>query len=152
MRIKVLLALGLLLVAGCGDRLPPASGPANVVVARESAAGGLVQTVYVSSDEVRYGERLRIESRITNRGPMPAMAVSRTCGLDIETPMQLELLDTVRCAAYSERAALAPGDSRVQVEERIVASPPGRYLVRVRHLLDPRQAAIFTITVRPAAP
>jgi hypothetical protein len=143
-------AIAVLAFAGCGERLSPPSQAAEVLAARDEAAGGIVQTVLLSADQVRKGDRLRIESRITNEGPMPAMVLSRVCTLDLETPMHMELLsDEVRCLAYSMRGALAPGESRIEVEERLITADPGVYLMRVRHLLDPRHAAIFRITVLP---
>jgi hypothetical protein len=60
---------------------------------------------------------------------------SRICGLDVRT--DLELVAGVMCAGYSQGGVLRAGASRREEVRYTVASPPGRYTLRIRHALDP---------------
>jgi hypothetical protein len=53
------------------------------------------------------------------------------------------------CAAYSATRTLAPGDSIVQQDRRVVAASSGAYTVRVRHVVPPSGLYVdVPITVR----
>jgi hypothetical protein len=113
---------------------------------RYDGPGGLVQTIHIADTQPATGETLRIESVITNEGAQTRAVTSRICGLDLDTGLRFE--EGIRCMGYSAGGTLAPGHSRVTVEEAVIASRAGTYSVRLRHLLDPEQWVSFQITVR----
>ncbi|HYR11614.1 MAG TPA: hypothetical protein VEQ60_27775 [Longimicrobium sp.] len=113
---------------------------------RYDGPAGLVQTIRIADTHPATGETLRIESVITNEGAGPVAVTSSICGLHLETG--LRFVPAIRCAGYSMGGTLSPGGSRVEVEEAVIASGPGTYSVRLRHLLDPEQWVSFQITVR----
>jgi hypothetical protein len=113
---------------------------------RHDGPSGLVQTIRIADTHPATGETLRIESVITNEGTGARPVTSRICGMDLDTGLRFE--PDVRCAGYSMGGTLAPGDSRIGVEQGVIASRPGTYSVRLRHLLDPEQWVSFQITVR----
>jgi hypothetical protein len=133
-------------LSACRRTVHELDADAQPVTQRHDGAAGLVQTIHIADTEPATGETLRIESIITNEGAAPMAVTSRICGLDLETGLRFE--HGVRCAGHSMGGTLAPGASRVTVDEAVVTSRPGTYSVRLRHLLDPEQWVSFQITVR----
>ncbi|HUH12471.1 MAG TPA: hypothetical protein VMK65_05155 [Longimicrobiales bacterium] len=121
-----------LLAAACGG--DPAGPDASMERVQLTPAEGLEQIVTVAATEITRGDTLEVRSVVRalgSAGPLEA----RICGLDLRG---LELDDPFgRCAGYSMRAELAPGDSLVQVDRAVVASGVGSYTLRVRHLVEP---------------
>jgi hypothetical protein len=138
------LALAAMLGA-CRGLVGASDVPSQPLIQRYDASAGLVQTLRIADTQPAHGETLRIESVITNEGAAPTAVTSRTCGLDLQTTLRLD--HGVRCAGYSEGGVLAPGGTRMVVEEAVITSRPGTYSVRLRHLLDPEQWVSFQITV-----
>jgi hypothetical protein len=133
-------------LSACGRTVNEPQADPKPLTQRYDGPAGLVQTIRIADTHPTTGETLRIESVITNEGAGPRVVNSRICGLDLDTGLRFE--PGVRCAGYSMGGMLAPGDSRVEVEEAVIASRPGTYSVRLRHLLDPEQWVGFQITVR----
>jgi hypothetical protein len=130
-RLPYATAVALFLGLACDPRQPVA--PAG---ARQVTVQGLEQTVQLFPAEPAQGEELHILSVVVNRKSDSAAVQSRICGLD--TKGDLELTGArFMCAGYSIDAALAPGDSVTGNDFRVVASAPGQYTLRVRHLLTP---------------
>lgn len=100
------------------------------------AARGLEQVVRLDPAEPTQGQEVHIVSVVTNRATDSVAAVSRICGLDLAGDVTL-VMNYMRCAGYSQSIRLAPGDSVTGTDMRVVGSPPGRYTLRVRQLLDP---------------
>ena len=127
---------------GCNPREPVA--PAG---ARSVTVQGLEQTVRLFPAEPTQGDELHIVSVVVNRKPDSAAVVSRICGLD--TKGDLELTGSrFMCAGYSMNTVLAPGDSVTGNAFRTIASGPGRYTLRVRHLLVPDAWVEVSVVVR----
>ncbi len=102
----------------------------------QATVRGLQQTVRLFPAQPAQGEQLLVVSVVVNHKPDSVAFTSRICGLD--TKGSLELTGSLlMCAAYSMSARLAPGDSVTGFDARVVTSPPGRYTLRVRHLLVP---------------
>jgi hypothetical protein len=97
---------------------------------------GLEQTVQLIPAEPQSGQDVNIQSVVRNRSSDLVTVASRVCGLDVAGNLAL-VINGVRCAGYSQSAALAPGDSVTGSDLRVVSAPPGRYIVRVRQLVDP---------------
>jgi hypothetical protein len=133
-------------LSACGRTVNEPQAAPEPLTQRYHGPAGLVQTIRIADTHPTTGETLRIESVITNAGAGPIAVTSLICGLQLETELRFE--PTARCAGYSMGGMLAPGDSRVEVEEAVIASRPGTYSVRLRHLLDPEQWVSFQITVR----
>jgi hypothetical protein len=92
-------------------------------------------------------EILTIESVVINRGTQPAELTSRICGLDTKGDLALTG-SLMMCAGYSMQGTLPPGDSLTGFDARVVASAPGHYTLRVRHLLDPERWVVIPVDVR----
>jgi len=118
------------------------TGPKVVVTPQ-----GLEQTVRLSPAEPAPGDTLNIESIVVNGTAAPVDVVSRICGMDLETTLKLTYAN-LACAGYSMQGALAPGDSLLGFAGGVVASAPGQYTLRVRHLLDPDVWVDVPVTVR----
>jgi hypothetical protein len=69
------------------------------------------------------------------------------CELDIDGELKTEA-PFILCVAYSIRTTLAPGQESVGHLQRRIASGPGRYTIRVRHLVDPDVWVPAELTVR----
>ena len=124
-----------------------AGDPAAPDGARQTTVQGLEQTVQLFPAEPSQGEQLRIVSVVVNRNAASAEIVSRICGLD--TGGNLALTSSgFMCAGYSMDAELAPGDAVTGNDVRVVASAPGRYTLRVRHLLVPDAWVEVPVVVR----
>ncbi|MGZ8378973.1 MAG: hypothetical protein ACXW0Z_17220 [Gemmatirosa sp.] len=104
----------------------------------ERTSDGLQQRVVITPARPATGDTIGIRSVLVNRGTAPVRVEHVVCGLDYETGRdQLLANPFVHCAAYSITSTLAPGDSVVQHDRRVVAAPAGSYTVRVRHVVPP---------------
>jgi len=121
-------------------------GPAGL----RSSTGGvgtLQQVIRLAPDSPTPNQVLTIESLIINRGAQPVEFTSRICGLDTKGDLVLTG-SLLMCAAYSMRGTLPPGDSLSGFDARVVASSPGQYTLRVRHLIDPERWVEVPVEVR----
>ena len=142
---KTWMVMALALVpAGCGEGpAGPTDGAERVQV---HLPAGVEQAVTLSETTVRTGDTLWVRSVVRARGDSAVALWARICGLDLEG---LELHDPFgRCAAYSMQTQLAPGDSLVQVDQRLVTSAPGDYTLRVRHVVQPDTWVELPVRVR----
>lgn len=112
----------------------------------------LVHRLRITPAEPSPGDTLEIVSSVINAGVAPAEIGSVICGLDLVTLLDLEPVVPQCDAVGPVRLTLAPGDSArigpIPVSGGIVRSPPGGYLVRARHLLEPELWTEFEIQVR----
>ncbi|HWV57290.1 MAG TPA: hypothetical protein VNZ57_07445 [Longimicrobiales bacterium] len=144
------LAFAALTLASCeaGHPLEPYyDAELGQFVVHSEAPNALVQTIRLSHAEPAVGDTLVIVSTVVNRGDDAIDVTARICGLDMRTELELED-HAPRCMAYSEQRLLAPGDSIWASDGGIVASRPGRYTLRIRHLLDPQSSVEIRIRVR----
>lgn len=125
----------------CTTKYEPLTGPRVVTPL------GLEQTVRLSPAEPAPGDTLIIASVVMNGTSLPVDVTSRICGIDVETTLKLTGTN-VACAGYSMHGELAPGDSLLGSAMGVVASAPGTYNLRVRHLLNPDVWVEVPITVR----
>ncbi len=107
----------------------------------------LQQVIRLAPDSPTPNQELTITSVIVNRGALPVEFTSRICGLDTKGDLVLTS-PLILCAAYSMRGTLAPGDSHIGFDARGVASSPGHYTLRVRHLIDPERWVDVPVVVR----
>jgi hypothetical protein len=131
----------LALIAAC-----QADGPAGL----RSSTGGvraLQQVIRLAPDSPTPNQVLTIESVIINRGTQPVEFTSRICGLDTKGDLVLTG-SLLMCAAYALRGTLPPRDSLHGFDARVVASSPGHYTLRVRHLIDPERWVEVPVDVR----
>jgi hypothetical protein len=96
----------------------------------------IVQSLRLLNPGLRTGDTLRLESVIRNVGDKPVTIDYVVCELDLEGELRTEA-PFIMCVAYSVRGTLAPGEQAVGHLQRRIVSGPGRYTIRVRHLLDP---------------
>ena len=96
----------------------------------------IVQTVRLLNPGLRQGDTLRLESVLRNVSDQPVSIEHVVCELDLEGEISTES-PLILCFAYSVRSTLAPGEHVWSRLERRVISPPGRYTISIRHLLDP---------------
>lgn len=127
--------LGLALLAACGDS-PTAAGSTPESGFAALSAGDFEQRVSVTPAKPSQGEQIVIRSEVIHRGPAALTVTSRICGLDLESGLELSG-SLLMCAGYSMRAPLEPGDTLHSFEAVVVGSGPGRYTLRVRHLIAP---------------
>lgn len=111
------------------------------------ARAPLDQVVRIAPASPGSGGTLRITSTIYNRGAAPVDLSTRTCGLDTEGDLTLSG-SLLMCAAFSRRVTLSPSDSVSAFDARVVASPPGRYTLRVRQALDPERWVAVPVVIR----
>lgn len=149
----LLVTLAALTLAACGGAGHPLApyfdAELGQFVVQYEAAETLVQRLQLSHTELAPGDTLRIVSTVVNRGSEPADVTARVCGLDLRTDLSLREAE-VRCSAYSSELRLMPGDSAWAADGGIVVSRPGRYTLRVRHILDPQAWIEVRIRVREA--
>lgn len=121
---------------GCtADPTEPGIQPERGVV-QEPAGFGLIQTVRVTPATPAHGDTITVYSVVHKQAGAAVDVQSRICGLDLGGDMTLE--DPFgRCGGYSMHSTLSPGDSVVALTQRVVESGPGRYTLRVRHLVTP---------------
>jgi hypothetical protein len=124
--------------AACSDATGPDApltpSPSAVVV--ERSGSGLQQRITASPGRVAVGDTVSFRSVLTNTGSAPVRVEHVVCGIDFDrTPV----LDNpfIHCAAYSITTTLAPGDSVVQSDRRVVVARPGEYVIRAKQLLQP---------------
>jgi hypothetical protein len=126
------------LAAACGSgaSADAITAPNLVTTPVERTAGGLQQRVTVTPARPATGDTVTIRSVLVNRGSAPTRVEHVVCGLDYD---RTEVLANpfILCAAYSATTTLAPGDSVVQQDRRVVAAAAGSYTVRVRHVVPP---------------
>lgn len=147
LRIIPLVALGVALA--CSDSPTRADGDPLGKRTPIDKTGDLVQTLTLDPSRPRSGENVRIRSVIENRGDKSVQLSSRICGLDLEGTLELGWPpDVLKCAGYSSRQSLAPGDSIVDVDIMRVTSPAGGYVLKVRHSLDPEAWIELDVKVR----
>jgi hypothetical protein len=111
---------------------------------------GLVQRVEFARDELRGGDTLRVRSVVVNASAAPLTVTHRICGLGISA--DVPLTDPfIRCGGHSAVTALAPGDSVVESDARVLPRTGynGTPVVRVQHLLDPDYVLEARIRLRP---
>ena len=107
----------------------------------------IVQSVRLMNPGLRTGDTLKIESTLRNVGTQPVDITHVVCELDLEGIETMSPL--ILCFAYSIDGKLEPGQEVTSRLMRIVTSPPGKYTIRVRHLLDPDVWVPAELTVRP---
>lgn len=140
-----------LAAAACGSTgaIDGATTPTLSTAPVEQTRDGLQQRVTVLPARPRTGELVAIRSTLVNRGAAPMRIEHVVCGLDYDRDTVLDN-PFIMCAAYSVRTTLAPGDSIVQEDRRVVAAPPGSYTLRVRHLVPPSELSVdVPLTVVP---
>ena len=108
----------------------------------------IVQTLRLLNPGLRTGDTLELESVLRNVSDKPVTVEYVVCELDLEGELRTEA-PFILCFAYSIRGTLAPGESVVGRLQRRVVSEPGRYTIRVRHLLDPDVWVPADLTVHP---
>jgi hypothetical protein len=125
------------------DRLPASAYDTTVVV---DGTRGLVQTLRLSKHVLSPGDRLDVESVLSNRGTT-AVRVWKgyTCRLDVT---QTTLMGRQGCLPPTGPVTLAPGDSVLGAERWVVGSPPGSYPFAVQQTVDTPMVAAVTIVVR----
>jgi hypothetical protein len=113
---------------------PPALSTTPV----ERTSDGLQQRVVITPARPSTGDTIAVRSVLVNRGAAPVRVEHVVCGLDFDTGRQQVLANPfIHCAAYSMTSTLAPGDSVVQLDRRVIAAPAGSYTIRVRHVVPP---------------
>lgn len=126
-----------LAAAACDNGAADAiTAPTPTTVTLERAAEGLQQRVTVTPTRPANGDTVAIRSVLYNRGAAPVRVEHVVCGLDYDRATILQN-PFIMCAAYSVTSTLAPGDSIVQQDRRVVAARPGTYTLRVRHVAPP---------------
>jgi hypothetical protein len=116
-------------LVGCSD---PGTGPGAQALIRQEETlinGSLRHRVDVSI----VGDTATVRSVVENVGANAASVETRICGLDVDP--SLPWGDAVRCGGYSRSGQLAPGDSLVESDRRIIDRADAT--IRVRHLLTP---------------
>jgi hypothetical protein len=117
------------LLVGCADQ---AAGPIQHLLPQ-----GLVETVQLSPENPTTGEWLTITSVVSNRDSQSVAVSSRVCGLDFQSATAFPAAPVPHCATYSMSSTLQPGDSITGEDVLIVKASAGRYILRVRQMLDP---------------
>jgi hypothetical protein len=147
---RVSLAFAVFGTVAC-SRHPEPQTPEPLVTFATLGPHGLEQAVRLTSETVGSGDTIHIWSVIRNTGRdtlsiMASDDLATSGTLVLQVPRDLLRLNSIRVHA------LAPGDSVVEQEPRIVASPPGRYLLRVHHVTEPALVGTAEIRVRSASP
>jgi hypothetical protein len=107
----------------------------------------IVQTLRLLNPGLRTGDTLKLESVLKNVSNQPVSIEHVVCELDLEGDLRTEA-PFILCVAYSVRGTLAPGEQTVGTLQRRIVSEPGRYTIRIRHLLDPAVWVPAELTVR----
>ena len=125
----------------------PDPAPAFSVAGEKTVGASLVQRVRLSTNQPARGDTLVIRSVIANRGSAAASIEHTVCGFDYN---RTDLLQSpfIMCMAYSATTTLAPGDSVVHEDRRVVSAKPGRHTLGVTHLVRPRTTVDVTLNVR----
>ena len=142
-RLSALILL-LVLASACDDDPAGVEDESGHATAR---LGSFVQTVTIEPARPSTGDTIVINSTVINTGS-PRPATLRQCFMDLEGDLQLEQLRVFRCAATAGTWVMASGETVDNFEgPAIVLSPPGRYILRVRQLLEPSLWAEVPIIV-----
>lgn len=96
----------------------------------------IVQTLRLLNPGLRVGDTLKLESVLKNVSDQPVTAHYLVCEPDLEGELRTEA-PFIHCVLGSMQGTLAPGQEEVRHLQRKIVSEPGRYTIRVRHLLDP---------------
>ena len=144
-RVARRLALGALagLVAGAAacssaTTIDGITAPSLSTTPVERTTDGLQQRVVITPARPATGDTIAVRSVLVNRGTAPVRVEHVVCGLDFDTGRDAVLANPfIHCAAYSATSTLAPGDSVVQLDRRVIAAPAGSYTIRVRHVVPP---------------
>lgn len=125
------------------DRLPLSGYDTTVVV---NGTRGLVQTLRLSKHVLSPGDRLDVESVLSNGGT-EAVRVWRgyTCRLDVT---HTTLVGRQGCLPPTGPVILAPGDSVLGAERWVIGSPAGSYVFAVQQTVDTAMDAAVMIIVR----
>jgi hypothetical protein len=107
----------------------------------------IVQTLRLLNPGLRTGDTLKLESVLRNVSNQPVSIEHVVCELDLDGELKTEA-PFILCFAYSVRGTLAPGEEVKGLLQRRIVSPPGRYTIRVKHLLDPEVWVPAELTVR----
>lgn len=155
-RRRMLGPLALFLAAACSsgnhpkapelsdDPVPNLDGGAG---RQWQARAGIVQTLRLLNPGLQTGDTLKLESTLRNVSDRPVDITHVVCELDLEGIQTMSPL--ILCFAYSVTGKLAPGEEVTSRLQRIVTSPPGKYTISVRHLLDPSVWVPAQLTVHP---
>ena len=114
---------------------------------RWQARPAIVQSLKLLNPGLRTGDTLQLESTLRNVSDKPVDITHVVCELDFEGIETLAPF--IACAAYSVSGTLAPGAEVTGRLQRVITSPPGRYTISVRQLLDPSVWVPAELTVRP---
>jgi hypothetical protein len=150
--LRLSLALAAAVVtAGCSDstglEIIRDPAPAYSVAAEKAVGPSLVQRVRLSTNQPARGDTLVIRSTVKNQGSAPAAVEHVVCGFDYEDDDVLQQ-PFIICAAYSMTSTIAPGDSIMHEDRRVVGGRPGTHVVRFAHLVEPEQNVQIALTVR----
>jgi hypothetical protein len=107
----------------------------------------IVQTLRLLNPGLRTGDTLHLQSVLKNVGTTPVDIEYVNCELDLDGELRTEP-PFIHCVAYSAGATLAPGQEIVGEVRRKIISGPGRYTIRVQHLLRPGVWVPAELTVR----
>jgi hypothetical protein len=156
------LAAALLLVYGCTDTAPTASGERPLEVPASArvidwTSGGLEQEVVITPARPRLGDTLTVRSTVRNPTRHGVVVEARVCGLDLDGPLILEI-PGVRCGGWSARRTLAPGASFRVEDRRVYRGVQGEAIprtgthethrIRVRHLVNPERWVVVELSPR----
>ena len=111
------------------------------------ARPAIVQTLRLLNPGLHMGDTLKLESTLKNISDQPVTIDYVVCELDLEGELKTEA-PFIMCFAYSARTTLAPGQQVTGTLQRRITSGPGRYTIRVAHLLDPAVWVPAELTVR----
>ena len=111
------------------------------------ARPAIVQTLQLLNPGLRVGDTLKLRSILRNVSDKPVTVEYVNCELDLEGDLRTEA-PLILCFAYSSETTLAPGQQIVGDLQRRLASGPGRYTIRVKHLLNPDVWVPAELTVR----
>jgi len=131
--------------AAPGDPMPSLDGG---ISRAWQARPAIVQTVRLLTPGVRQGDTLRIESRLKNVSLQSVNIHRLVCEVDIETTLEVEG-PFIHCIIGEMNGPLAPGEEDTRTVSRRILSPPGRYTVSIRHLLQPSVWVTAELTVYP---
>lgn len=142
---RVYLAMAVAL--GCSQPLindsPTDPGEPQVI------AEGLQQIVTIDPVDPSAGQTIRIRSVIRNTSSTSQMLQSRICGLDFAGSLELVWPPNIaKCAGYSMTGSVAAGDSVVAGDIMNVNSPPGAYVLRIRHAIEPEGWYELSVVVK----
>jgi hypothetical protein len=129
------------------ESLPSLDAESEVRITLEP---GLEQTLQLRPGRLHQGDELHIRSVVRNTSNEYKKAEALVCQLEIRTNMKFESIEPlILCFAYSVTVRLGPRDSLVLTAQGKVGSPPGTYVMAVRHLLRPDIVKKVRVRVYP---